>query len=974
MSIVASSLVASVSVSGVESAIGNLLKMGRAADGAGSTLKTLVAGGALIAGAAIVGIGIKAVQMAGNFQESMTQLVTGAGESKANIDMVSNGILNMAVATGTSTDQLSQGMYMNESAGYHGAAGLAVLQAAAEGAKVGNASLADVANGVTTAMTDYASSNLTAAQATNFMVSVVANGKTHMTDLANSMSTILPTAGAVGVSLKDVGGAMATMTGEGTGAAQASTYLRQLLMALASPAKAAATSLKAIGLTTAQVSTDMKKSLPDTLQMIMAHLKETYAVGSPQYMTALKNISGGVKQMQGMLELTGSHLKTFAGNVKSVGGAMNTGKGAIAGWSDVQGDFNFKIAQAKEVVETLMIRIGQYLLPVVTNLMNIIIPLITQFSNWITSSGVLGTAIQVLSGVFTMLGGYITPIIKDIQQAVQHFFGFGDAAKQTSDKVIGAVKPISDTVRHLQGMFADLTGGGGKGAKASPFASLMADAKQIGSVIITDVKPAFAEISQIVGGTFAAHMKTAQGIIADLSTWFHSSLLPAIHSAMPGFKALAGVLIDTVVPGLFKLWAIGQKVIDEVLPPLMHVIEAVIPVAIKLGGIIAGGLAAALKFLMPYIIQAASAIGQFAGEIATRVAPILVNFFHNISSWLDTFMAVWKAVWPYLAPILKGVFDEIVGIVKIAWALVSGIIKIGLDLLSGNWSQAWTDLKSMLSGVWDGIKQVISGGIEVVLGDIHAFVGAIVGFFQWLWDTLTGHSIIPDMVKSIITWFSNLVSGAIGWIENLVTGIKDRITEFAAAVIVTIQSWVQQIIQWIVNLHDQAVAKAHDVVSGITGVFTGLLSVATTWGKDLIQNLIGGITSMAGNIGNAVGGIANTIKGFLHFSKPDTGPLADFDTWMPDFGDALSAQLKAQAPKLQAAMQVMVQPLAATGSSSAAMAFPAMAQNPMTQVANSLAQGQNTQVIFQIDKHQFARVVMPLMVQGIRNSTGVRGF
>src|SRR5487761_1425903 len=79
----------------------------------------------IVAGLAVAGVSIK---MAGDFQESMTSLVTGAGESQSAIDMVSQGILAMAPAVGTSTTDLAAGMYMIESAGYHGAAGLNVLR------------------------------------------------------------------------------------------------------------------------------------------------------------------------------------------------------------------------------------------------------------------------------------------------------------------------------------------------------------------------------------------------------------------------------------------------------------------------------------------------------------------------------------------------------------------------------------------------------------------------------------------------------------------------------------------------------------------------------------------------------------------------------------------------------------------------------------------------------------------------------
>src|SRR5262249_41214254 len=159
----------------------------------------------------------------------------------------------LATDTGTSTKQLTDGMYMIESAGYHGAQGLDVLKAAAEGAKVGNADLGTVANGITTIMTDFADKNISASPATNTLIAAVAAGKTHMADLSSALAMVLPTASSAKVGLTDVMSAMATMTGEGVPAADAATYLRQTLMTLSAPSKQVSDELNNIGLTSQQV-------------------------------------------------------------------------------------------------------------------------------------------------------------------------------------------------------------------------------------------------------------------------------------------------------------------------------------------------------------------------------------------------------------------------------------------------------------------------------------------------------------------------------------------------------------------------------------------------------------------------------------------------------------------------------------------------------------------------------------------------
>ena len=66
----------------------------------------------------------------------------------------------------------------------------------------------------------------------------------------------------------------------------------------------------------------------------------------------------------------------------------------------------------------------------------------------------------------------------------------------------------------------------------------------------------------------------------------------------------------------------------------------------------------------------------------------------------------------------------------------------------------------------------------------------------------------------------------------------------------------------------------------------------------MIQGLINGIKSMVGNVGNAVGNVANKIKNFLHFSRPDTGPLREYEEWMPDFIQGLSDSLEESSPQL----------------------------------------------------------------------------
>lgn len=404
----------------------------------------------LVAGGALVAAGVKAVMMAGDFQAGMTSLVTGAGESRDNIKAVSDGILNMAGPLGTTTQQLTDGMYMIESAGFHGAAGLDVLKNAAMGAKVGNAQLGDVANGVTTEMVDYASTGLTAAAATNVLIATVADGKTHMQDLATAMSTILPVSSATHVSLIDTAAAMATMTGEGTDAATAATYLKQMLIALDAPGSAAKKVLAEIGVTSQQVSDGMKTSLPATLDMLTSAMGKKFPAsaaaaaeemkkvksgsetmdqglqniasnGGSQYIEALKSISGGSKDMIAMLDLTGTHMGTYKDNVTDITDKVKKGGNGIQGWADVQKDFNFKIDQARGYIEKFAIKVGTNFLPILSQVLDHVKPIIDWAGARLPDAlGLLNTAFAILLPPIQ----FVITVLANVLTGVANFVGF----------------------------------------------------------------------------------------------------------------------------------------------------------------------------------------------------------------------------------------------------------------------------------------------------------------------------------------------------------------------------------------------------------------------------------------------------------------------------------------------------------------------------------------------------------------------
>lgn len=100
------------------------------------------------------------------------------------------------------------------------------------------------------------------------------------------------------------------------------------------------------------------------------------------------------------------------------------------------------------------------------------------------------------------------------------------------------------------------------------------------------------------------------------------------------------------------------------------------------------------------------------------------------------------------------------------------------------------------------------------------------------------------------------------------------------------------------NIGSQNVINS--VTSKISSIFKSNNSYS--WGQDMVQGFIRGINSVKGTLTNAVSGIANIVRSFWHFSRPDEGPLRDYETWMPDMIKGLSKTLIDASPILDNAV------------------------------------------------------------------------
>lgn len=370
---------------------------------------------------ALVGVGVGAavaVDGAVKYQAETTRLVTSAGEQASNLDKVRQGMLALSSQTDQSTAELSSGMYLVESAGFHGAQGLTVLKASAQGAKDEGAQLSTVANGVTDALVDFHKPASDAATVTSQLIAGVSHGKTTFEEFSGSMSTILPLASSLHLSLADVTGVLAEMTAHGMSARQAADDEANAMRELMKPNAAMTKEWGLMGISAQQVNKELSTAgLGGTLQWMSGIAQDGAQKIGQNYNQALGKMIGTAAGLQVALMTTGENAKGTNSAIHDIATASADAKGNVEGFSTVSQTAAFKLGAAGQATKAMGISLGEVLLP---SVMAVIGP-ITSFLQLVASNQAASIAFAlVVGGILAgAIGIKLAGALRDAKEGVK---------------------------------------------------------------------------------------------------------------------------------------------------------------------------------------------------------------------------------------------------------------------------------------------------------------------------------------------------------------------------------------------------------------------------------------------------------------------------------------------------------------------------------------------------------------------------
>jgi hypothetical protein len=132
-------------------------------------------------------------------------------------------------------------------------------------------------------------------------------------------------------------------------------------------------------------------------------------------------------------------------------------------------------------------------------------------------------------------------------------------------------------------------------------------------------------------------------------------------------------------------------------------------------------------------------------------------------------------------------------------------------------------------------------------------------------------------------------------------------------------------------------SSASDLKSAAKSHLSGLNSSAHYWGQDLAAGFANGISSGWRWVRNAASNLADLVRAYIHFSTPDVGPLADFDTYAPDMIKTFASGIESSKSLVVSSMNGLASDIRSNIGVGGTVEV--STQSPVSQIANAVALG-----------------------------------
>jgi TP901 family phage tail tape measure protein len=372
------------------------------------------------------------------------------------------------------------------------------------------------------------------------------------------------------------------------------------------------------------------------------------------------------------------------------------------------------------------------------------------------------------------------------------------------------------------------------------------------TAVITGLVAAFGIVLAVIGGAvtgFGTLVSVFPGILTGLA---------AIRTAFAVMTGPIGLAVAAVVAAgvaIYKNW------------------DTIKAKTLEVWGVIKQWLSTTLESIKQSFSDVWNNIKSFTSSTWQTIKQVTVTVWNAIKStalaiimpFVNGITNLFNGMKGGLQQIFNGLKQYFSGVWNLIKNIFLGTVLLIIDLVTGDFKNLSNDaraifnnLKNALSSIWIGIKQVFSGAVSAIKGFVSAAWSNIKSTTSSVFNGI--RSLASSIWNGIKSAISNAVNTAKSAVSNAFSSMKSAVSSIMGGIKSTITS------MW------------NSAVSYLKGI--NLYAI----GKDIIQGLANGISSMASAVVEKVKSIANsvttTIRNVLDIHSPsrETEKLGKYTT------------------------------------------------------------------------------------------------
>jgi phage-related protein len=297
-----------------------------------------------------------------------------------------------------------------------------------------------------------------------------------------------------------------------------------------------------------------------------------------------------------------------------------------------------------------------------------------------------------------------------------------------------------------------------------------------------ELGPEFQKTGQMIAESFVQLQPAFQELGTAFRELFSTlvSLIPSfsqiIQAVLPIAIQLFGVLGQAIVEIAMTVIPLWAQVFQQIFPIVLQVIQAVLPVAIQLISSLIPIILQLAQMVIPMILQVVQMVFPIVLQIIQIVLPVIISLFQTIIPIITQIVMI---LIPMILQVVQMVFPVVMQIIQMVIPIVVGLLQMAATIITNVLIPAIQFILQVVQVVFPIIMSVIQTALNIITGIIKLFTSVLKGDWSGAWEAVKGilsaavgliWSLIKDtFIGKIISTIGEFITGAIEKFNSLKT-------------------------------------------------------------------------------------------------------------------------------------------------------------------------------------------------------------